>query len=144
GCEAAFHDEKQQTTDPKKSFRSASMVAADKLYGEMRAMGNGEDANDLRPCAYCGQPGTAADPLQHGCWRPRKPEGDWVHAGCRSAWQAGGWRRRVDLKCPPISRLHGSPHDARSLHISSDQGGQSRGGCWAPRGRCEGQCTRGY
>ena len=50
-------------------------------------------ADDVR-CAYCGQPGTPADPLHHGHWRPRKPEGDWVHAGCKHPWQAGGWRRR--------------------------------------------------
>src|SRR5262249_43156514 len=36
----------------------------------------------VRHCDYCGQPGTAADPLQHGHWRPRRPEGDWLHAGC--------------------------------------------------------------
>jgi len=50
-------------------------------------------ADDVR-CAYCGQPGTPADPLHHGRWRPRKPEGDWVHAGCKSPLQAEGWRRR--------------------------------------------------
>ena len=50
--------------------------------------------DNLRRCAYCGQPGTPADPLHHGRWRPRKPEGDWVHAGCKHPWQAGGWRRR--------------------------------------------------
>jgi hypothetical protein len=50
--------------------------------------------DSLPRCVYCGQPATAAAPLQHGRWRPRKPEGDWVHAGCRSPWQAGGWRRR--------------------------------------------------
>ena len=57
---------------------------------------NGPDGpglpESLHRCAYCDQPGTAADPLQHGRWRPRKPKGDWVHARCRHPWQAGGWR----------------------------------------------------
>ena len=48
-------------------------------------------------CAYCGHPGTAVDPLHHGHWRPRKPEGDWLHSRCKHLWQAGGWRgRRVE------------------------------------------------
>jgi hypothetical protein len=50
--------------------------------------------NDPHRCAYCGGGATPDNLLQHGRWRPRKPEGDWVHAGCRSPWQAGGWRRR--------------------------------------------------
>ena len=46
----------------------------------------------VRHCDHCGQPDTAADPLHHGHWRPRKPDGDWLHAGCIDPWRAGGWR----------------------------------------------------
>ena len=46
----------------------------------------------VRHCDHCGQPDTAADPLHHGHWRPRKPDGDWLDAGCIDPWRAGGWR----------------------------------------------------
>ena len=46
----------------------------------------------VRQCDHCGQPDTAADPLHHGHWRPRKPDGDWLHAACIDPWRAGGWR----------------------------------------------------
>ena len=63
--------------------------------GKIVAADNDLDtANDPHRCAYCGQPGTAADPLRHGHYRPRKPEGDWLHARCKHPWQAGGWRRK--------------------------------------------------
>src|SRR5262245_14859167 len=51
--------------------------------------------DNLRHCDYCGQPSTAADPVHHGHWRPHKPDGNWLHTGCKRPWQAGGWRRRV-------------------------------------------------
>jgi len=47
-----------------------------------------------RPCDYCGQLGTAADPVRHGYWRPHKPDGNWLHTRCKEAWQAGGWRAK--------------------------------------------------
>src|SRR5262249_35842402 len=50
---------------------------------------------DVRTCACCGKPSPAADPLQRGHWRPRRPEGDWLHASCIGPWREGGWRRRV-------------------------------------------------
>ncbi len=44
-------------------------------------------------CAQCGQPGTADDPLHHGFYRRGQPAGNWVHAGCRHAFQM---RRQED------------------------------------------------
>jgi hypothetical protein len=52
----------------------------------------GDIPESPRRCAYCGQTSTAADPLHHGHWRPRKPDGDWLHTRCKDPWQAGGWR----------------------------------------------------
>jgi len=55
--------------------------------------GNGGDANNLRCCDHCGQPGTAANPLHHGYWRRGKPEGAWLHTGCKHPYQAGGMEK---------------------------------------------------
>ena len=44
-------------------------------------------------CAHCGRPGTEADPVRHGYWRANHPTGNWIHAGCLHAYQAGApWR----------------------------------------------------
>jgi len=50
--------------------------------------------DNLRHCDHCGRPGTAADPLRHGYYRPRNPAGNWLHTRCKEAWQAGGWRAK--------------------------------------------------
>ena len=49
--------------------------------------------NNLRRCDHCGQPGTAANPLHHGYWRRGKPEGAWLHTGCKHPYQAGGMEK---------------------------------------------------
>jgi putative DNA primase/helicase len=77
GCEAPFHDASPRASEPRPPQAT-----------------NGSE-RDMRPCACCGKPGTAADRLRHGHWRPRRPEGDWLHASCIGPWQEGGWRRRV-------------------------------------------------
>ena len=76
------------------TLQESEHLAADQAKAPIGiAAADGPDLpHDPHRCAYCDQPGTAADPLHHGRWRPRKPEGDRVHARCKHPWQAGGYR----------------------------------------------------